>query len=114
MKREDIEVIEMDTILWDKVSWDVHGEPLRWKIVGNFKIARHNEDYWIRRIELQSEEPVDENQRGLTYITRENVRQLTRTYEYAALAVLAEQLDRGVTTDLKKKLGDLYNAIRML
>ena len=107
MKLEELENLEVGTLVYDKTCADDSGEPLTWEIASPVIRAKHNPDYFMRQINLLSQTN-DESQLGYQVLTKENVSQVTRDKTVARLYITLNEIENtGRSTSLIIKLEDI-------
>lgn len=115
--REDVEALKSGDILYDKMTRDQHGKPLKWKIVGPTMQARHNPEFFIRAVELveDAENPIEgpdaEAQRGYQNISPDNMDQFCRNEDIAHATFILWDMEDGMTQELRDRLWSIVDKI---
>lgn len=112
---KEVEALAEGDILYDKLSYDKNGNPLSYKITGPHQKARHNEEYFIRRMELIEDEKPEgedaESVRGYYSINPENLDQFCKDEEIARVYHLLYKMEDGITVKLRNALWEVVDKI---
>jgi len=97
--REEVQALKEGDILWDKMTRDHNGNPLKWKVVGELKPSRHNPESFLRQIELILELSDEEIEKLKLEVPREEHDILENLKELKGYKVLNEDSMYDYTTD---------------